>query len=102
MQPVQPNPNLPGLSQAEAVILSEKLYHIEYEGFDFCSRRCITHFGEESIPHHPGEKTCLDRCISKIRNGLYMAIDQKKEFEHKLRDGALPYQWMKDAASGNL
>jgi hypothetical protein len=102
MQPVQPNPNLAGLSQAEAVILSEKVFHISQEGFFFCAPKCITHFQEDSIPHHPGEKACLDRCISKVRNGFYMAIDHKKEFEQKLRDGALPYQWMKDAASGNL
>ncbi|KPA79642.1 putative mitochondrial hypothetical protein [Leptomonas pyrrhocoris] len=102
MQPVQPRNHLPGLSQAEAVILSEKLYHISHEGFFFCSKQCITHFGEESIPYNPGEKACFDRCISKVRNGFYMAIDSKKDFEQKLRDGALPYQWMKDAASGNL
>ncbi|KPI90043.1 hypothetical protein ABL78_0903 [Leptomonas seymouri] len=102
MQPVQPNNNFPGLSQAEVVILSEKLYHINHEGFLFCSRKCITHYGEESIPYNPGEKACMDRCISKVRNGLQMAISHKKDFEHSLRDGALPYQWMKDAASGSL
>lgn len=102
MQPVQPNPALAGISQAEAVILSEKVHHVAHEGFDFCARKCITHFAQESIPHHVGEKACLDRCINKVRNGFYMAIDQKKDFELKLRDGALPYSWMRDAASGNL
>lgn len=102
MQPPQPNPALIGITQADAVILSEKVHHIAHEGFLFCSRRCITHFAEDSIPHHAGEKACLDRCTSKVRNGLYMAIDHKKEFEAQLRDGALPYKWMKDAASGNF
>lgn len=102
MQPVQPNNNLPGLTQSEAVILSEKVYHISFEGFNFCMPKCIDHFGEESVPHHPGEQACMNRCISKVRNGLYMAIDHKKDFEQKLREGALPYQWMKDASNGNL
>ncbi|KAK7194565.1 Tim10/DDP family zinc finger containing protein [Novymonas esmeraldas] len=102
MQPVQPNPQLAGLSQSEVVILSEKLYHVGHTGFHYCSRRCITHFGEDSIPHHPGEKACLSRCLSKVRNGMDMAIAHKKDFEEKLRDGQLPYQWMKDAAAGNM
>ncbi|CCW64365.1 unnamed protein product [Phytomonas sp. EM1] len=102
MQPVQPNINLPGLSQNEVVILSEKLHHIGNEGFMFCARKCITHYGEDSIPYHPGEKACLDRCISKVRNGMYMAIDIKKKFEEQLKAQELPYQWLKDAASGKL
>lgn len=102
MQPVQPNPSLIGLSQSEAVILSEKVYHISNEGFMFCTPKCITHFGMESMPYHYGEKACMDRCLSKVRNGMYMAIDHKKDFEKKLRSGDMPYQWMKDAAAGSM
>ncbi|AIN99024.1 hypothetical protein LPMP_251610 [Leishmania panamensis] len=102
MQPVQPNPSLMGLSQSEAVILSEKLYHISNEGFMYCAEKCITHYGDDAIPYHPGEKACLDRCTHKVRNGMDMAVAQKKEFERLLRSGDLPYQWMKDAAAGNL
>lgn len=102
MQPVQPNTNLPGLKQSEVVILSEKLYHVANEGFHFCAKKCITHYGEDSIPYHPGEKTCLDRCVSKVRDGMLIAIERKKLFEEQLRAGEMPYQWMKDAAAGNL
>nr|AEV77085.1 sTim1 [Leishmania tarentolae] len=102
MQPVQSNPSLMGLTQSEAVILAEKLYHISNEGFMYCTKKCITHYGDDAIPYHPGEKACLDRCIHKVRNGMYMAIDHKKDFEQKLRSGDLPYQWMKDAAAGKM
>ncbi|CCW72278.1 unnamed protein product [Phytomonas sp. Hart1] len=102
MQPVQPNNNLPGLGQNEVVILSEKLYHIANEGFMFCSQKCITHYGEDSIPYHPGEKACLDRCISKVRHGMYMAIDTKRKFEEQLKAQEMPYQWMRDAAAGKF
>lgn len=102
MQPVVPNPNLPGLTQSEAVVLSEKTSHVAYEGFEFCSRRCITHFGEDSVPNHPGEKACLNRCISKLRVGMYLAIDVRKSFEERLGQGDFPYKWMRDASQGNL
>lgn len=100
MQPVQHNNSLPGLSQSEVVVLSEKLYNIGNNGFFFCATKCITHYGEDSIPYHPGEKACLDRCISKITDGLYMAIDVKKQFDEDLKAGKLPYKWMQDAAAG--
>lgn len=102
MQPVVPNPNLPGLTQGQVVVLAEKTYHFAHEGFLFCAPRCVTHFAEESIPYHPGEKACLDRCINKVKLGLEMAIDAKKTFEKQLKNDELPYQWMRDAASGKM
>lgn len=102
MQPVQPNTNLPGLSQGQVVVLSEKIHNYAGEGFTFCTERCITHFGEDSIPYHPGEKTCMDRCISKLRLGMEMAVESKNNFERRLKAGEMPYRWMRAAASGDL
>lgn len=102
MQPVVHNPSLPGLTQGKVVVLAEKTQHIGVEGFVFCAPRCITHFGEDSIPYHYGEKACLDRCLRKVRQGLDMAIEAKKTFETQLKGGEMPYQWMRDAASGQM
>lgn len=95
MQAVQQNPSLPGLAQSEAIVLSEKLYNIHTKGFKFCSERCISHYGEDSIPYHPGEKTCLDRCLEKVKQGINMAIETKKTFEMDIKKGKFAYNWMK-------
>lgn len=95
MQAVQQNPNLPGLRQAEVVVLSEKLNLVNGPGFRFCAQRCITHFGDESIPYHPGEKTCLDRCEKKVYFGFEMARESRRDFEAVIRSGIMPYEWMK-------
>lgn len=100
MQPVAPNQNLPGLTQSEIVVLEEKLHFQGNQGFLYCTRQCITHFAEDSIPYHPGEKACLDRCMNKVALGMAMAYVTKKEFERQLRSEQLPYQWMRDAAAG--
>ncbi|RNF06188.1 sTim1 [Trypanosoma rangeli] len=99
MQAPQANPQLAGLPQRDALVLSEKLQLITYDGFMHCARRCITHYGEDSIPYHPGEKACLDRCISKVYNGLELSRQLKKEFEEKVKKGEMPYKWMRDMTS---
>ncbi|EAN94952.1 hypothetical protein C3747_20g304c [Trypanosoma cruzi] len=96
MQPPQANPQLAGLPQRDAVVLAEKLQLITYDGFMHCARQCITHYGEDSLPYHPGEKSCLDRCISKVYNGLELSRQLKKEFEEKVKRGEMPYRWMKE------
>ena len=101
MQPPPPgsNPSLPGLRPSEVVVLSERLHLIGGQGFLFCQDRCITHFGEDSIPYHPGEKSCMDRCINKIYNGLEMAKEQRKLFDAQLAKETLPFSWMKTLAN---
>lgn len=94
MQPTG-NPNLPGLKAGEIVVLSEKLHVIGGDGFLFCSKRCITHFGEDAVPYHPGEKACLDRCVSKLYDGFDLAKAQRSEFELLLKKEDMPFSWMK-------
>mmetsp|Transcript_78938 Transcript_78938/g.92268 ORF Transcript_78938/g.92268 Transcript_78938/m.92268 type:complete len:104 (-) Transcript_78938:181-492(-) len=89
------NPNLPGLRQSEIVVLSEKLHTIGGDGFLFCSKRCITHFGEDAVPYHPGEKACLDRCLNKLYDGFDMAKNQRKEFELLVKKDDMPFAWMR-------
>ncbi|ORC89663.1 sTim1 [Trypanosoma theileri] len=99
MQPAQPNPQLAGMPQRDALVLAERLQLITYDGFMHCAQKCITHYGEDSIPYHPGEKACLDRCVSKVYNGLELAKTIKKDFETKVKQGEMPYQWMREAAA---
>lgn len=95
MQAPPMNPNLPGLTLGQVVVLSEKLHTVGGEGFLFCHERCITHFGDDSIPYHNGEKSCMDRCMSKLYNGFEMARSSRQEFEETVRKGGLPFGWMK-------
>lgn len=97
MQPApSANPNLPGLKQGEIAILSEKLHTIGGEGFYFCQNKCVTHFGEDALPYHPGEKACLDRCMSKLYNGFDMAKGCRSQFAEKVKNDDFPFQWMKE------
>ncbi|EPY32055.1 hypothetical protein STCU_02999 [Strigomonas culicis] len=93
---------IPGVAQLDLVIASERLYHTTNEGFEFCLDRCMTHYAEDSIPYHYGEKTCLDRCLAKVDGGMRMAVAAKKDFEKKLKAGEMPYQWMRDAEQGKI
>ncbi|KEG06202.1 sTim1 [Trypanosoma grayi] len=99
MQPAMPNPQLPGMPQRDVLVLAERMQLISEGGFMYCARQCVTHYGEDSIPYHPGEKACLDRCISKVYNGLELSRSIKKEFEDRVKRGEMPYQWMKDITS---
>ncbi|AAZ10195.1 Tim10/DDP family zinc finger, putative [Trypanosoma equiperdum] len=101
MQPPQTNPQLAGMAQRDVVVLAERQQLISNEGFNYCMRRCITHYGEDSIPYHPGEKACLDRCVNKIHNGLDLSCTIRKEFEEKIKKGDMPYRWMKEVLSEN-
>lgn len=96
------NPALAGLSQAEIIVLNEKANLFTYEGFYFCAPRCVTHFGEDGIPYHYGEKTCLNRCMSKLKLGLEMAVESKRNFQKEVSEQRLPYNWMRKAAQGEL
>ncbi|KAG8345437.1 hypothetical protein ERJ75_001597400 [Trypanosoma vivax] len=99
MQPVQPNPQLAGMAQRDVVVLAERLQLVTNEGFEYCMRKCLTHYGEDSIPYHPGEKACVDRCINKVHNGFLLSKSVRSEFESKMKAGDMPYEWMKSLAS---
>lgn len=51
-----------------------------------CFQRCITHFDEDSLPHHPGEKVCMDRCFAKLGAALELSKDAKKSFDERAKD----------------
>lgn len=89
------NPALVGLTQSDIIALNERTYHSSYEAYYFCAPRCFTHYGEESLPYHPGEKTCLDRCMWKVKIGAEMATKLKEDFQTELQQNHLPYKWMK-------
>ncbi|CAD2217333.1 hypothetical protein AGDE_03738 [Angomonas deanei] len=99
----QKGPNyIPGVSPTDQVLYSERLYHTTNESYEYCLKKCLTHFQEESIPYHYGEMTCLTRCMSKIKDGFLLAVETKKKFENELKAGEMPYQWMRDARDGKL
>jgi hypothetical protein len=87
---------MPGMRQSEIVVLSERLHIVGGEGFQFCSKKCVTHFGEDSIPYHPGEKACLDRCTNKLYLGLELAKEARKQFDLKAKRNELPFRWMQE------
>ena len=91
-----PNPALPGLTHGQVVVLTEKLHTVGSAAFLRCHDHCITHFGEDSIPYHPGEKACVDRCVAKTMHGFTIAKQLRNEFEEKVRNNQMPYRWMKD------
>nr|CCC89648.1 conserved hypothetical protein [Trypanosoma congolense IL3000] len=96
MQPAQYNPQLAGMAQHDVIVLAERQQLVANEGFNYCMRRCITHYGDDSIPYHPGEKACLDRCVNKIHSGLELSRSIRKEFEEKIKKGDMPYSWMRE------
>ena len=64
---------LMGVPPGRTVAASETLSYVETVGFPYCFHKCIYHFGDDAIPYHPGEKTCMDRCINKLVEGMEMA-----------------------------
>lgn len=92
---LQPNPNLPGVSPRNIVLLSEKLNTIGEHGIPSCFGKCITHFGDDSIPYHPGEKACMDRCLNKLYEGFHIAQEHQKIFDAKLKAGLFDAPWVK-------
>ncbi len=94
------NPSLPGLRTGEVIVLSEKLQTVGNLAFPYCWSRCLTHFGEDSVPYHPGEKACLDRCTSKSMTAFDIAKVRRKMFEDRVTNEKTPYGWMKVLASG--
>jgi hypothetical protein len=89
------NPSLPGLRTGEIIVLSEKTQTIGNLVFPHCWKKCLTHFGEDSVPYHPGEKSCLDRCAAKSMAAFDIAKARRKIFEEKIANEKTPYKWMK-------
>ena len=84
------NPNLPGIGATQTETLSEKLYIIGNEGMKTCFKKCVTHFGEDSVPYHPGEKACQDRCINKLYDSFVKAKEIRTAFDADIKAGKMP------------
>lgn len=102
MQNSLSNPALAGITQGEVILTNEKSYHTAYEAYYICAPRCITHFGEDGIPYHSGEKSCLDRCMAKLKVGMELALETKKQFQKELSEQRLPYRWMQQVANNEV
>lgn len=83
------NPHLPGLSQTEVVLVSEKNSAIHSEAFPYCYSKCVRSFTEEGYPYFPGEKTCMDRCMSKIAETYNIALSAASSVEEKRKNGGM-------------
>ena len=94
------NPNLPGVRSGEIIVLSEKVQTIGNMAFPYCVSKCMTHFGEDSVPYHPGEKACIDRCVGKSTAAFEIAKTRRKMFEEKVQAERLPYKWMTTIGEG--
>ena len=92
---------LPGLSLAETCTAAERV-NTTYGSntFNFCWGKCITHFGEDAIPYHIGEKGCFDRCFNKVGYTFHMAKTLKEKYNSGLKDGTTAPQWMRDLGAG--
>ncbi len=79
------------------VVLAEKVNSLWNTGLPFCWTKCVTHFGEDSLPYHPGEKTCFDRCMFKLMEGYELAKIARRDTETKAKDDGEPaWKWMRD------
>lgn len=96
------NPSLAGITQSEAIVLNEKAYNVVYESFYFCAPKCVRDFSEEGLSYQSGEKTCLSRCMEKLKLGTNMAVDLKKKFQEELAAQHLPYAWMRQVANKSV
>uniref|UniRef100_A0A7S1QII7 Mitochondrial import inner membrane translocase subunit n=1 Tax=Neobodo designis TaxID=312471 RepID=A0A7S1QII7_NEODS len=91
------NQNFPGLPPAGLIVTSEKVQSATELGFPYCWSRCVTHFGEDSLPYHPGEKTCFDRCMNKLWSGYEIAKDARKATEKVAKESeGMQWKWMQD------
>ena len=91
------NQNFPGLTPSQMIVMAEKVQSITELGVPHCWSRCVTHFGEDALPYHPGEKTCFDRCMSKLSQGYEIAKDARKETEKVARESeGMQWKWMRD------
>ena len=66
-------PHLPGYTVMDAVIAEEKINNLHTIASEHCFNKCVKFYGVDSLPYHPGEKTCWKRCISHLRNYMEMA-----------------------------
>lgn len=88
--------SLPGAPVSEAICRQETNAAKLRLALGDCFNRCITHYDEDSLPHHPGEKVCMDRCFQKLGGALDMSKEQKKLFDARAQDfseDALP-KWI--------
>ena len=91
------NPNLPGLNAPDTLALAEKVAATSDAALPYCWTKCVTHFGDDALPYHPGEKTCFDRCMTKIWLGYDIAKDARLVTEAVARESeGMKWKWMRD------
>eukprot|EP00758_Cryptobia_borreli_P012770 Tbor_TRINITY_DN5773_c3_g3::TRINITY_DN5773_c3_g3_i1::g.20525::m.20525 len=92
---------IPGRTLEQTCNLAEKISTVSgNDTFAFCWKKCITHFGEDAIPFHLGEKGCFDRCMSKVKYGFEMASVLKKEFNEGIKNDTLQFNWLTELKNG--
>ncbi|KNH02451.1 sTim1 [Perkinsela sp. CCAP 1560/4] len=92
-----PPPQVPGLPPMPALTVSginEKLYTIGEFGQTYCFQNCVGYFAEDSIPYHYGEKTCYERCLSKLHEGFHLSRKVRKDIESRAKDGTYLPSWI--------
>ena len=92
-----PPPQVPGLPPMSALGISginEKLYAIGEHGQKYCFKSCVGYFSEDSIPYHYGEKTCYERCLSKLHEGFELSKRTRKTLEEKAKLGEYVPSWI--------
>ena len=92
-----PNLGLPNARVSQCIVTQELNAAKLRLHLGDCFQRCVTHFDEDSLPHHPGEKVCMDRCFAKLGAALHLSKDAKKAFDERAKDyseAALP-KWIK-------
>ena len=91
-----PTIGLPGATISEAIVVQELNANKLRVALGSCFERCITHFDEDSLPHHPGEKVCMDRCMAKLGYAHELSKVVKKQWDDRGKDlspDALP-KWI--------
>lgn len=94
--------SFPGVPPLKVVAISEKIQSIHTEGLPYCFKRCTTHFTDDALPYLAGERTCFDRCISKLYEEQKMAREIRDELELKFRTGQSVAPWMEELQRGRL
>ncbi len=92
-----PQLGLPGAKVSHTIVMQELNAAKVRVHLGDCFQRCVTHFDEDSLPHHPGEKVCMDRCFAKLGASLELSKDAKKKFDERAKDfseQSLP-KWIK-------
>eukprot|EP00760_Papus_ankaliazontas_P007739 PhM_4_TR1349/c0_g1_i1/m.96674 len=97
MMPLPPPPAIPGMPPMptmELVQTSEKLTTVAQTAMPYCFKRCVGYFTEDSLPYHYGEKTCTERCTSKLQDSLQLAKELRGKLDAKAKLGQYNPPWL--------